>query len=81
MIDDCRFLEFDDIIFSLEHIKYVQYGYQEGNVLYNKILTITYWDGDSIELIGIIGYNKDKLDETYEKIKEKLLNDYEYYEN
>ena len=42
MIDDCRFLEFDNIIFSLEHIKYVQYGYQEGNVLYNKILTITY---------------------------------------
>lgn len=42
MIDDCRFLEFNGTIFSLEHIKYVWYGYQDGNVLYNKLMTITY---------------------------------------
>ena len=80
MIDDCRFLEFNGTIFSLEHIKYVWYGYQDGDVLYNKLMTITYWDGDSIDLIGVIGYNKDELDDIYEKIREILLNNYDCYE-
>ena len=82
MIDDCRYLEFGDKIFSLEHIKYIQYGYKDGNkVLYDKVLTITYWDNDTIELIGINGYNKHELDKIYEIIREVLLNSDGYEED
>lgn len=80
MTDDCRYLEFGDTIFSLEHIKYVKYYYEEGNKLYNKILEITYWDGDAIELTGIAGYNQKELNEVYKKIKDILLNNYGNYD-
>ena len=82
MIDDCRYLEFEDTIFSLEHIKYVKYGYKDGNkVLYDKVLTITYWDNDTVELISINGYNKHELDKIYKIIKEVLLNSDGYEED
>lgn len=74
------YLEFNNTIFSLEHIKYVQYRYKDGNVLYNKLLTITYWDNDTIEFEGIAGYNRDELDRVYEKIKNILLSYYDYEE-
>ena len=37
-------------------------------------MKITYWDDDTIELVGIIGCNKKELDEIYKNIEEVLLN-------
>ncbi len=73
--DDCRYLKFDNYIFSLDNIKHVQYNYEDGKILDNKkIMKITYWDDDTIELVGIIGCNKKELDEIYKNIEEVLLN-------
>ena len=34
--DDCRYLKFDNYIFSLDNIKHVQYNYEDGKILDNK---------------------------------------------
>lgn len=80
MIEQNKYVEFNDRIFSLDHIKYVEFYYRDGiDNTYDNVLKVTYWDGDIIELIGMLEHDKRKLKDLYQQIKEVLLADEEIW--
>ena len=76
MIEQNKYVEFNDRVFSLDHIKYVEFYYRDGiDNTYDNVIKVTYWDGDIIELVGMLERYKQKLKDLYQQIKEVLLAD------
>ena len=76
MIEQNKYVEFNDRVFSLDHIKYVEFYYRDGiDNTYDNVIKVTYWDGDIIELVGMLERDKQKLKDLYQQIKEVLLAD------